>query len=354
MWSPRNRQRICCFALALATGGCALPGDPDDVQIGHDGGTESDAVIQDGSSPDMGGPPNNVLLADMARPDCRAQVLAANLQVDWTTPNTLRVSWDRVNPEVPVREYEMLAGRTSVDVEDEVNVRTYTAADNGEFLRTTGEFPVSWTVAWGLEPSRDYFVKLIAYDQDGCHSSSNVASGTTLADVTNEHVIFSESPTAGFSVPAGVTFSNRHPFDGQFHYEWKADCEGEATCSNIIRRGGFAQPIDTWDAAGFETAFLEYAWHHEGSSFAQYPAVRFAVNDPVTDQTEWYKAERSVPTGPAADYRLFQVPLRFFWREGDREPLTADRLDWVVSEFGVAATADDGEFMSWDEVRIRW
>ena len=351
------------FALAfVVAAGCSIFGDTDEVLLnGGDGGMDggdggSTGELDGGSDNQMSGPDaTNVGETNQpdTLPDCRAQVLAADVTVEWTTPNTMYIRWSRVNPEVLVRQYEMLVGRTSVDVEDEVNVRRYTADDNGEFRRTTGEFPVTWTVATGLEPNRDYFVKLIAFDQDWCSSTSNIASGVTLPDVSNEHVIFSESPTAGWSVPAGVTFSNRHPYEGQFHYEWHVDCNGEDVCFDIVRRGGFDQPID-FDPAAFDQAFLEFAWHNEGSHFAQYPAVRIAITPPSTEDTIFWKAESRAPTGPSADYRLFQVPLRFFWAEGSRDDMTAEDVAGSISEFGVVAQNEDGTYVNWDEVRIRW
>ncbi len=362
----------------LLLGSCAIFGDPDDVvQDGADVAPGEVDVGPDSSDRDMGveemGPSEDVTPVedmapiedmapvedmgpdeDMKRPDCTAQVAVASLQAEWTTPNNIYWSWDWINPDVDVREFEMVVGRSAVDVEDEVNVRVYTADDNGEFRRTTGEFPVDWTVTWDHEPDREYFAKLVAYDQDWCHAETAVASATTMPDVTNEHVVFSESPTEGFSVPDGVTFSNRHPYEGQFAYEWEVNCDGDTSCFDIVRRGGFVQSIANWDPTKFEGAFVEYAWHNEGNSFAQYPAVRLAFNNPDTGETEWYKAEKKAPTGPSAGYRLHQVPLRFMWREGDRAELTPEVLDWDVREFGVGASCDDGTFVTWDEVRIRW
>lgn len=366
--------RPIVLASVLALGGCAIFGDPNEVTVddmngpadtgSDDAGTSPSDMAADagtagedsGTTSDSGGE-DAASFADMDRPDCQAQVLAANLQVEWTTPNTMYVTWDRFNPEASVREYEMLVGRTSVDVEDEVNVRKYSAHDNGEFRRTDGEFPVDWSVAWGLEPERDYFVKLIAYDENWCHSESNIVSGTTLPDVSNEHVIFSENPTSGFSVPPGVTYSNRHPYSGQFHYEWKVDCENADSCFDIVRRGAIDQPLQGFAVEDFDSAFLEFAWHNEGSLFAQWPAVRFALRDPETGEKVWWKAQKRAPTGPSANYRLFQVPLRFFRSDGglpEPRDIRPEDVAGSVDEFGVGAAAEEGTFLSWDEVRLRW
>lgn len=331
----RTISLIVALLAGLSLSGCALFGSTEEFEEPSD--PDDQTAFPDDAA---------ALIAD----DCPAALHAAGLSADWTTPNTIRWSWDYAGTDEPLETFVLVVGTSETMVRERRTEAIYFGPEQArELSKVTGEHRREWSVAYGLEPDTEYFAQLVAVQPNDCTSGSNVASATTSLP-ENEFVIFSEDATEGYSIPDGVNLSNRVPYQGDFHYEWEASCDGEESCYEIVRRQDLGLKADIPEAA-FGGALLEFAVLNEGSAVGQFEQVRFQFR--VGGESALWSRNDFVTTAPSNDYRIVQVPLNQFFSGG--APMTWDDLTaGEIYEFGIGNTWSAGTMVSFDEVRIRY
>ncbi len=349
--------RHCLVIGAIALGGCSLFTEIDTTGTGSstptaDGGDVSpsspdmtaqsdvrvDPLLDTGDTSQDGGIP------------CEAPNVVEQPEPLWATPNTIRLGWSWLTEDPSIETLEVVVGASEADVRARRDVTVFTRDEVAEFAMFSGPNRQSEASIWGLDPDTTYVVQMGAIHESGCRSSAPVFTASTGAALPNEHVIFSEEPTDGYSIPSDFAYSSRNPAAGEYHYEWSVDCDGEASCFEILRRQGLSDTV-TIPAGAFDDAIVEFMALHEGTTYGEFWHVRMFVGS--SENRKLWTVEYVPVLGPTAVWRLHQIPLRFF-EDAETTMTAADISGEPIYEFGMGAVWDAGTYGNWDEVRIRW
>lgn len=284
-----------------------------------------------------------------------------NLHVVWTTSNTIRWHWARQGEESLFQAYELVVGKSALDVRARNNGAViWTGAQNpelGHFTlpQTNGNDPVVMVMTDQHQAYTLYFAQLTAIDTDGKKWESNVAEARTTAVPGNEIVLFSEDPTSGYSIPGTVEHKTdpSRAYDGQHYYEYTSSCNtGVTQCWENIRRQGIAKFLTPITENDFDnTAFFEIAVACEGAhSYYSHARLMFVdAGQAGSNSTTWSNAGWSIRCDNS--YRLIQIPLREL---GGTTTIPFAEISRELTEFGIGGAWSHGARIRIDEARVRW
>ena len=286
-----------------------------------------------------------------------AAVTVSNLGIVWTTPNSMRWSWDMEGTPDQLVGLEVVTGTSEQDVQDRTgSARVWAAADNPELGRyflpaTGGDEPVVATTTDEHQPSTLYHCQLTAIDTAGRRSVSALASGRTTDPPTSTIVIFADTDPPGYSLPGGIVRSDRNPYAGTHHYDFVQTCSGNETiCYEMLRRMEMGTDLSGISQGALSTtAYVEFALATEGPTPSYWTEIRLRTGTDADNQ-QWKYDGWSVRADGA--YRLHQVPLRALTWEG--APMSKTELDRGLHQFGVGGSWKDTGHVAFDEIRIHW
>jgi tRNA A-37 threonylcarbamoyl transferase component Bud32 len=277
------------------------------------------------------------------------------LRAQWATPNQVRWAWHAEGDPDALRTYELVTGPSEADVlAASPSTTRWTAATRpelGRFLlpRTGNAEPVRSTTTSEHPEDTAVFAQLVAIDTAGRRSTSNVASIVTSEAPVGEIVVFADDETAGFGMPDGFAPARERPFAGTGHLQWRAECPA-SPCWVNLRRQALGISLDAITAGTYSTtAFLELAIAAESSGPTWYSQVRVWYDPRSLANVAHYEGITLASDG---EYRVLQVPLRAFARDG--VPVPADELQFGLFEVGVGGSWADGAVVRVDEIRVRW
>jgi len=286
--------------------------------------------------------------------DPQAAVLVSALQANWSTTGWVMWSWTTAGVAADLAAFEFVVAESPEDV-----VTHRGTAVASRHTRVSLGFPddfdlslIEGTLTDDHVASRSYYAQMTAVDTMGRRSTSAVAETRTSDTPSEELVIFHDTDTPGYSIPAELVLSDRAPYAGTHHYEWRAQC-GEASCYEILRRQELGIDLGFIDERAFETAFFEVA------------AANNSSQPSITRLRIWFgtSADHDGSTlyqfsGWATDnddqYQLFQIPLRALVSSDDATPITLEMAQRGLFEFAVDGEWSNGALVRLDEWRLRW
>ncbi len=337
---------VLAVVAAGLCGSCVRTSGIPSNQGPQDAGSAADISSEGGGAPYLG------------------KIQVDELRTAWTTSNTIRWTWDREGTVGNFEAYELVVGLSVQDVTSRSgSAVVWTGEENPELdhytlPNTTGNDPVVMVMTDLLQPDTTYHGQLVAFDTAGDFVVSNIATARTQVRPTAEVILFSEAPTAGYSIPANVEYRTdpSKAFKGDHYYEYIAHCEaGQSWCWENLRRQGIAKSIAAIPLVAFmTTAFYEIALACSGThSF--YSHVRLMFGGDGAPSILWVNDGWSIRCN--SEYRVIQIPLRELYSDLESPiplPLLHAESQRNVDEFTVGGAWTDASWVRLDEVRIRW
>jgi hypothetical protein len=291
-------------------------------------------------------------------PACDGLVRVSGLHAQWSTPNAIRWTWTVDEGDVDaLHEYRVVLGPTREDVETHsAATRTYAPADNPElaFLRlpgTTGLDPVDGTITDELEPGTEYVARLVAIDNLGCASPSNVAIERT-APVANRSVALFRDELAGHAFPiAFARVDDRaRAFAGDAFLAYRSVDDPECAspqkmCWQNLRIFDLAVPTRLEQAYG-KFAYLEFALRARTVGTPFWSNIMLMYRDGWSSFDPW-------TVRPDDEWRLVQIPLRALRRDGETPPVEEVDAGGILG-FGIGGAWGHGAEVDLDEIVVRY
>jgi hypothetical protein len=305
---------------------------------------------------------------------CLPKFRAQDFAVVWKTPNALRLGWAPSGEKQSFVQYVLVLAKTSAELaeaeaqalrgEDDGPAGSIrTAADNPELgqyelRQSSGEDVVAATIADQLEPGTEYRVRLLAFDDAGCVSSSSVAVARTAQLSDFSFSLFDDGPhPSGVARPidlANIVMDVALAFEGDAYVYWPGWPDDGSVADGAYENVGVTELNASLDiefpALDFSTAYLEVALALEGPPLAAWGEARFVLGpeggscDPIQAFTVSAIAFR-----PGGEYSLLQVPLEHF--QGlELGALETRQLCEVSFGRSFALT----EAVRVDAIRLRW
>lgn len=352
MWYTSEVRRVGCLGVivCLATMGCGRFNFDDQPLL------QSDADVDSSVTADAGSPREDAGEVDsqVAPPTDagRGAIAVDNLRVEWTTPNTIRWRWDRTGQESEFDAFELWVATSTSELATTEAARVIAADENPELdvwtlPFTGGPDPVVFTISDRHDPGTQYFGKLVAIDVAGLRTETNIVTATTQAPATDAVVVWTDSPTSGYSIPSEFTFEDGNGFESPACYAYSRVCSMmNDRCYENLRRQGLAIDISEAD---FDTAFFEYAVRIEDpDTHSYYSALRIMLGESGSSTLHGFESYTIRADG---SYRIYQIPIRIL---GIDDPLTAADLSRPIYEWGIGGGWPSGATVRVDEVRLRW
>lgn len=274
---------------------------------------------------------------------------------EWTTGSNIYWSWTLTGDTSALEYVEIVVGPNASAVGARSPRTTlFGPARNPElgFLNLPGAGDlVDHTITEGHGPDRTVFAQLSVYDNMGGRSVSDVISTTTVT-AANQIVLFSDSDTAGYSLPSTFQRTSSGAFGGTHCYGYDSSCGGPPSCWENLRRQDIRVDLAALPSADFEHAWYEFAIVVEGTDAAPsyWSDVRLGFTGGDYYAFNWL----TIPA--SGSYRVVQIPLRVFSRvSGGSVPLDhATTTAGLLNEFWVGGLWSNGATVRFDEARIRW
>jgi hypothetical protein len=275
---------------------------------------------------------------------CEPRVRVSALQAQWSTPNAIRWSWTVDAGDVDtLQQYRLVLEPIS---------RQYGLDDNPElgFFQlpgTAGRDLVDGTITDGLEPQTQYSARLIAEDNLGCRSESNLATERTPPTPRRSVALFTEQPRASLYPDALVVARDpARAFEGEYYLEYSSADDPECTdreslCFQNLRLVDLEITARLGEAYN-KNAYLEFALS------AQTPATPYWANIMLLDGGQWRSFD-AWSVRPQSEYRRIQVPLRAL---AGRTAATAPAAQSRLGGFGIGGAWGFGATIRIDSVRI--
>lgn len=286
-------------------------------------------------------------------------IKVADLKVAWTTPNTIRWEWtpSSTAPDQLLR-YELVVGTNMADIATRAGgVQVFTDKQNPELgryylPRTGGQDTVVFTMSDGHQPATTYYGQLTAIDTGGKTTVTNIAAAKTADPPTSSIDVFTDNPTKGYSIPAGVVWLTTPPnHSGAGHYQFDVGCDaGTQTCFDNLRRQDLQIGLGGISQGSFlTTAFVE-VWVATDGMFTPYWCdLWLSLDGCGADCLYHYSAWTMRNDGK---YRVLQVPLRALM--GTNGAMTFDKLALGLFEVSVGGEWSDGGHVYLADFRIRY
>lgn len=280
----------------------------------------------------------------------------SDFHADWVTPNSIGWTWGVPNKDA----YDVFGSYTLTLTASGKPPRLYDSTTNPELglltLPNSGQDPVDFTIANGLEPNVIYTGELVARDKFDCEFAATSIARATIQPASNVAIeLFGEGSTTG-------------SIDAQYGAVVDTDChvgtkcllsptpacellEAESTCTSLLKFAHVDISVDenNLSKGEFPDAYLEVYAKISASAPSWYSTVWLRTISP--DQI-WRYDGFTLPNDNV--YRPVQVPLHELTLEGSTQKLTRDAL--VVGgiyEFNVAALIPPSGAVMADEVFIR-
>ena len=333
---------------------CAPEAEVDGGPPAADGGTPDDAGTPDAGTPDAGPPP--------------ARIRVIDLHSDWQTPNSLHWRWTIEGDDADFEELRLVIAESEEDVVAQsgtARIVDHTErASLGVYyrLRVTGERDVvDGVITDEHTPDTRYFAQMIAIDNRGNESRSNVAPARTLREPIDGLLLFSDDRPPGYPLPPStdpspLRYVSDSPYQGTHHlaYEHAACPDGSSViCFENLRWQDIGAGPLAMSGGTFTLAYLEMAVSVESTEPSFWSEIGITL-DPAEGESgasAWvYK-----PFVPRYDgeYHLVQIPLHVLKRNGST--LTHERATaTTVDGFRFGAIFPIGARARVDEVWIRW
>ncbi len=272
-------------------------------------------------------------------------------EVEYATPNTLRLRWESTDPMDEFSQYEVHL----MDSEQaECQVQRFDSSSNpglGYFRSPTVGHQITSTSIGQLAPQTTYVVQLIVRDRNGGELSSALVSAQTAPPPSGQVVLFSEDDTAGYSIPSDLTYASGPAYAGSQYYEFLSPCEGNA-CFENLRRQAIDVSLASMTEEDFGRAYYEFALASSGAEHSYWSQARLMFQQADGSRELFVYAPFVLKAGD--NYHLYQIPLQAFGQEGLSVPLTYESAKLAVYEFTVGGSWPLGETVRLDELRIRW
>jgi serine/threonine-protein kinase len=326
---------------------------------------------------------------------CTSSALkVADLRVAWTTPSSIRWSWDVEGAPNDLLRFELVVGTDLAAVEARARspeapvrgLKVWTEADNPELgrlelPRTEGSNRVTGTLTDGHDADTLYHARLVAVDARHCRAISGVASGRTGLEPSAEVVLFHDG-LDGQAMIRGredthfrVTAEGPHHAGSGRHLEYAHSCPpGQSACWASLELE-IDQPLSLLPGQ-FAGAIVEFALSCAGreASYWSELLMTFGKQRPLCadgcspgcenhcEGVTWFEFSPFAVACGSSGYRVVQVPLRALHartlyecrRRGPclltRENLAAGK----VSRFTVGGVWPRDAVVRIDEIRIRW
>lgn len=287
---------------------------------------------------------------------------------DWQTPNSLHWRWTLEGDPSDFGELLLVIAES----EEDVVARSGTArivdrterASLGVYYRqrTDGERDVVSSVFTDEHtPATRYYAQIVAIDNRGRESRSNVAPADTQGRPLEGVLLFSDERPPGYPLPDGsVAPPLRHvseaPYGDTTHhlsYE-QTYCPNEtAICFENLRWQKLAAGPLSMNGGSFALAYLEMALAIESTEPAFWSELGIGLD--VPDGDTGHEIWVFKPFVPRYDegYHIVQIPLRVL--EGSGDTLTHARATaTTVESFRFGSMFPVGSRVRIDEVWIRW
>lgn len=294
----------------------------------------------------------------LANADCLAEqgadtgIAIDALELEYATPNTLRVRWDSSHLSGTFSHYEvhLVPAVESPDCE----VRRYDSQRNPGLGHYTAPQPAGYaiksTTISSLDPDTAYLVQLLAFDDEGRSTVSSVLQARTAAAPTDGLVLFSEDDTAGYSIPSELQLAAGNAFSGSQYYEFVSDCS--PGCFENLRRQAIDVPLASMSAEDFEGAYYEFALASSNGEHSYWSQARLSFEQ--ADGSSRLFVYAPFVHRADDDYSVYQIPLSAFSADELSVPLRYDAASRAVHEFTVGGIWAQDQTVRIDELRIRW
>ncbi len=290
----------------------------------------------------------------------------------WTTPNTVRWSWQPQGDEADFGQYKVVMGIS--DDELEVARALALAGEEGPGVWTLKENPelglytfvnadnlVTATTTDALEPNAEYRAQLLTYDTAANVHTSATAVAVTSQFALNSVPIFDDAnpngtPRNGPKTPSPTFEDNAAlAYEGSLYLYWPGFAIAPANSFDHIGLRTIATDANKFDVA-FDGAFLEIALAIDGESVTPWARLRIGFGTPADACTGQGFYDVS-PIAFRADgaYQLLQVPLAAFLEQDGTMPLTATDIETrSICEVSLARRWAVGESLRIDAISLRW
>lgn len=282
-----------------------------------------------------------------AEPGGASSLTLDNFEVEFATPNTIRLRWESTDPMDEFDQYEVLL------IESEqlkCNVRRFDSTTNPGLAHFRGPRVGHQLVATSVDelvPATDYVAQLIVRDQQGEQLASSLLNVRTSDASSEEIVIFAEEDTAGYSIPSELIFATGRAFTGSQYYEYVSVCENG--CFENLRRQDVDVSLESMTEEDFGRAYYEFALASSGSDHSYWSQARLSFRQ--SDVSNILSVYSPFVLEAGDSYSLYQIPLRAF---GGDDALTYEIAKLGIFEFTVGGSWPLGETVRLDDVRIRW
>lgn len=270
--------------------------------------------------------------------------------LDWATPRSLRWRWTLAGDPPQVGFMELCVARSQAEALQRTgSARVFGQADNPELgggYLNPGRDPVQATITDRLEPATAYWAVLTVVTVAGARLVTEPASGTTLAEPSQELVVFRDQAPKGYPLPLDTfALGSTHPFSGTADFEYVPSCTEPAGCFENLRFKEVALSTSAIPRASFEdgSAFLELELENCGQP-SLWAVLRLWPGDCSPELSTF----NPITVSGGCGYRLIQVPLRTF------QPLPYESFAQGLCEVGIGATWTANQRVLVDEVRVRW
>jgi hypothetical protein len=304
-------------------------------------------------------PQTNKCVAGNAVPlgDPDASVQPMNLRMEWSTSNAIRWTWDTsiADKGDELARYELLLthpdGKTELFTGDP-GLATSPQTVNPELSlhaipAGSGDENVVGTITDLLVPDSEYSARLTAVDSSDRRWSTETTLGSTIANLANEIVLFTEMDVGDTSAPADFVYTMGDAHEGSFLYQWtNSGCVGQ--CDELLRRDGLDVDTGSLGADDFETsAFVEIAIATNGDTPSYFTRVVVACDGGAATN-----AIDPLGVRPDDAYRVWQLPLRAF--DAGTQKSSLDTFATPCTAFGVSGVWNADAVVRIDSVRIRY
>jgi hypothetical protein len=275
-------------------------------------------------------------------------------RAEWATPSTIRWAWDSSGEPLVFDGFRLVLAATQAELEAGApSRRIISMSENAEladwFLPgSDGPARTIGSTSTGHLPETSWFARL-EWSSEGEAQRSNVASATTQAMPTGQHVIFHDTPPAPYTIPDTFVLGSAVPYAGTSNYEYHSDCLGTDSCWENLRFSEMAFDLSSVPEATLTTtAYLEFALAYRGDA-ASYWSEVFLQFTACPSCRYGY-----VGWCIAADdqYAVYQVPISALRSAGRGIPLS----DWRsgLSELRIGGNWSQGGLVRIDEISLHW
>lgn len=365
-----RRIALACAALA-ASAACSV--DPLDLSGKRcpcaDGFVCDDATescVAAGSLVADGGAADDAQ-ADAPARDAGGRITVFELRAVWQTGNAIRWDWKVLGDAAHFDRYELVIGPRAEDVRARASSTTRfdpkTSPELGSFGGRVVPAPAArpfstFTVTGDLKEGQTVFAQVVAYDDAGGTTESDVASATTTRPRATLLLYDEGLPEGGALTPAATKTSASNPFAGAQCLEQKVGCGGAASCDRSAGilgiTGKTANGIDVTD---FDRAYLELAVRGARLPDAYSDVTLVLGGDACGAPCRMRFGGVSFAASPDGWQRV-QIPLRFLKRnDGAGAGLNYAELgnrNFRVNGFLLSGTWSAGTAVGLDQVRLRW